>query len=78
MKVWSYKYKGKIMDVYPDNQTGTFSTKEKTYGTQGGGMIAVKIDIANGLQKPMGGYEKDIEKAFDEHGDEIKKALQGN
>jgi hypothetical protein len=78
MKVWSYKYKGKIMDVYPDDKTGTFSTKEKTYGSEGGGMIAVKIDIANGLQKSMKEYEKDIEKAFDEHGDEIKKALQGN
>jgi hypothetical protein len=77
MKVWSYKYKGKIMDVYPDTKNGTFTVKDKTYGTKGGGDIAVKIDIATGLQKPMAEYEKDIEKAFDEHGDEIKKALQG-
>jgi hypothetical protein len=77
MKVWSYKYKGKIMDVYPDTQYKKFRTKDKTYGTDDSGDIAVKIDIAVGMQKPMGEYEKDIEKAFDEHGDEIKKALKG-
>jgi hypothetical protein len=75
MKVWSYKYKGRIMDVYPDTKYGTFTTKEKTYG-DGNGDLAVKIDITVGMQKSMNEYEKDIEKAFDEHGDEIKKALK--
>ncbi len=78
MKVWSYKYNGKIMDVYPDTKSGKFSTKEKTYGTAESGDIAVKIDIAVGLQKSMSEYEKDIEKAFDEHGDEIEEVLKGN
>ncbi len=77
MKVWSYKYKGKIMDVYPDTKHGKFSTKEKTYGTADSKDIAVKIDIAVGMQKPMKEYEKDIDKAFEEHEDEIKKALGG-
>lgn len=77
MQVWSYKYKGKIMDVYPDTKNGKFSTKEKTYGTDKSGDIAVRIDIAVGMQKSMKEYEKDIEKAFDEHGDEIKEALKG-
>ncbi len=72
MKVWSYKYKGKII-----TKTGKFSTKEKTYGTDQSKDIAVKIDIAVGMQKPFGEYEKDIEKAFEEHGDEIKEALKG-
>ena len=64
MKVWSYKYNGKIMDVYPDTKYGKFTTKEKTYGGEGHGDIAVKIDIAVGMQKSMNEYEKDIEKAL--------------
>jgi hypothetical protein len=65
------------MDVYPNTQYKKFRTKDKTYGTDDSGDIAVKINIAVGMQKSMTEYEKDIEKAFDEHGDEIKKALEG-
>jgi hypothetical protein len=76
MQVWSYKYNGQIMDVYPSTKYGSFSTGSKTYGTDDSGDIGVQIDIAVGMQKSWGEYEDDIEEAFEEHGDEIEDALK--
>jgi hypothetical protein len=77
MQVWSYKYNGRIMDVYPGTEYGSFTVSEsKVYGTDESGDIGIKIDIAVGMQKPMDEYEEDIDKAFEEHGDEIEDALK--
>lgn len=77
MQVWSYKYNGTIMDVYPSTEFGSFTVSEdKVYGSDDSGDIGVKIDITVGMQKTWDEYEDDIEEAFDEYGDEIKEALE--
>ncbi len=77
MQVWSYKYNGRFMDVYPSTEYGSFTVNEtKTYGSESSGDIGVKIDIAVGMQKGWDEYEKDIEEAFEEHGDEIQQSLE--
>ncbi len=77
MQVWSYKYNGQFMDVYPSTEYGSFTVSEtKTYGSEGGGDFGVKIDITVGMQKSWDESEQDIEAAFEEHGDEIQQALE--
>ena len=87
IQTWSYKYNGKIMDVYVetakekdseligdpywDEEKGETIWPEWTHYYNG-----VQIDIANGLQKSMDEVWQDMEDAFEEYGDEIRDALQ--
>jgi hypothetical protein len=81
MTTWSYKYKDQIMDVYPDREQNPNKESETITEPDGKWNIvyhyyAVKIDIANGLQKSFDETMKDAEEAIKGHEDEIAEALK--
>jgi hypothetical protein len=80
MQGWGYKINKVYMHVYLDRAEDP--QKESEVETVDGQMTlkyyyyAGKIDIAVGLQKSFDDTMSDVEDAFEEHGDEIKDALE--
>lgn len=77
MQVWTYKYNGTLMDVYPGTHYGDFTVSaDKVYGDENSQDIGVTLEVAVGMQKSWAETTKDLEDAFEEHGDEIEDALK--
>jgi hypothetical protein len=81
MKVWAFKYKGTIMDVYPEVNDDPENESEYTQDENGQwGFVyhykSVAVDIADGLQKSFDETWQEMEDYFAEHEDEIRDALE--
>jgi|GEM_PF-740516 len=76
METWSYKYNGKIIDVYVSQEHHKDAEIYQKDGEWVYDCNAVEIDIADGLQKGWDETWADMEAAFEEYGDEIEDALR--
>ncbi|MDR0293679.1 MAG: hypothetical protein LBH95_05950 [Oscillospiraceae bacterium] len=81
MQGWGYKYNGTFMRVSIERKEAPGFDSE--YLQDDGGnwyfthnYTAVEADVATGLQKSFDDAWADMEDAFEEHEDEIKKALE--
>jgi hypothetical protein len=81
MQGWCYRYNGTYLWVSIEQVTNP--DKESEFITNADGKMeliyyysAASIDISEGLQKSFDDMWSDLEKAFEEHGDEIEDALK--
>ncbi|MDR1394322.1 MAG: hypothetical protein LBJ62_10240 [Bifidobacteriaceae bacterium] len=80
MLVWSYKYNGTIMDVYPTLEEDPEQESEVIVEGSAFEIIyhhkSVKLDVTTGLQKSFDETLDEMEDYLDEHGDEIEDVLK--